>query len=134
MFPETAITGASCWSSSTTLSWVKSPACRMRFTPLKIVKILFGMAFALEGIWVSEIKPTSFNLALSFDLSLAPSVVGALSPTIGASFQLAGFALCTVEGSGSSNPSSQASVLSKKKLHFDISISILLNHERLNNS
>jgi len=55
---------------------------------------------------------SSFNP--SFDLSLAPSVVGALSPTIGASFQLAGFALCTVEGSGSPNPSSQASVLSKK--------------------
>jgi len=53
-------------------------------------------------------------LALSFDLSLAPSVVGTLSPTIGASFQAAGFAFCPVEGSGSPNPSSQASVLSKK--------------------
>ena len=50
-------------------------------------------------------------LTRSFDLSLAPSVVGALSPTIGASFQAAGFAFCSVEGSRLPNPSSQISVL-----------------------
>ncbi len=64
-------------------------------------------------------------LALSFDLSLAPSVVGALSPTIGASFQVACFAFCPVEGSGPPNPSCQASTLKQKTLLFDILISIL---------
>jgi len=55
-----------------------------------------------------------FSSSLSFDLSLAPSIVGALSPAIGASFQVAGFAFCPVEGSGFPNPSRQTSILNKK--------------------
>ena len=84
----------------------------MRLAPSKTSKICLGTAFAFAGIWVSEIKPTSFKfLALSFDLSLAPDVVGALPPAVSASLQVAGFALSPVEGSGLPNPPSQALVL-----------------------
>lgn len=35
----------------------------------------------------------------SLDLSLAPNIIGALSPAVGASLQVAGFTLNPVEGS-----------------------------------
>jgi len=63
--------------------------------------------------------------ALSFDLSLTPSVVGALPPAVSASLQLTCFALCPLEGSRPPNPSSQATVLNERqRLGQDKSVSI----------
>jgi len=111
MFPLTATTGANRSKYLRTLNSMKSPACTMSMAWWKTSNTLGGITLALDGMCVSEIKPTIFKFPtlqpFSFDLSLSPSVVGALAPTIGRSLQGTGFALGAAEGAGSPNTSCQ---------------------------
>jgi len=89
------------------ISGVQNEVCFIEY-----LKDFFWNGFRSRGyVGVGNQANKPQILTLSFDLSLAPDVVGALSPTIGASFQAAGFAFCSVEGSGLPNPSSQIPVL-----------------------